>query len=193
MRRTILHSLLLAGLGVSLGACSGDMGKVLGIDKAPPDEFRVVSRAPLSIPPEFGLRPPEPGAQRPQEPSPTQEAETALLGREARQRQAQQLTEERSGKSPGEVALLERADAFGIERDIRRVVNEESAVLASADDGFIDTLLFWRDKEQPGTVVDANQEARRLRENQSLGRSTTEGDTPMIRRKADEPTFRWPF
>ena len=193
MRRAILHSVLLTGLGLGLGECSGDVGKMMGFDKAPPDEFRVVSRAPLSIPPEFGLRPPEPGAPRPQESSPTQEAETALLGREARQRQAQQLTEERSGKSAGEIALLEKADAFGIERDIRRVVNEESAVLASADDGFIDTLLFWREKEQPGTVVDANEEARRLRENQSLGKSATTGDTPMIRRKADEPTFKWPF
>lgn len=193
MRRGRLTTMMLASLTLVLGACSGDVGKVLGFDRDPPDEFQVVSRAPLSVPPSFGLRPPEPGAQRPQEATPQQEAETALLGREVRQRQAQQLVEERAGKSDGEVALLERADAFGIERDIRRVVNEESSVLASADDSFIDNILFWRDPEQPGTIVDASEEARRLRENQSLGRAATEGDTPMIRRKADEPTFRWPF
>ncbi len=32
-----------------------------------PDEFAVESRAPLTIPPEFDLRPPQPGAPRPQE------------------------------------------------------------------------------------------------------------------------------
>ena len=32
-----------------------------------PDEFAVESRAPLTVPPDFDLRPPEPGAPRPQE------------------------------------------------------------------------------------------------------------------------------
>jgi hypothetical protein len=32
-----------------------------------PDEFEVVQRAPLTIPPDFDLRPPKPGSPRPQE------------------------------------------------------------------------------------------------------------------------------
>ncbi len=39
-----------------LGACSG-MKKTLGIEKEAPDEFMVMSRAPLSLPPEYNLRP----------------------------------------------------------------------------------------------------------------------------------------
>ncbi len=37
------------------------------MDRVGPDEFAVESRAPLTIPPEFNLRPPQPGAPRPQE------------------------------------------------------------------------------------------------------------------------------
>jgi hypothetical protein len=37
------------------------------MDQVGPDEFAIESRAPLTIPPEFDLRPPQPGAPRPQE------------------------------------------------------------------------------------------------------------------------------
>ena len=37
------------------------------MDRVGPDEFAVESRAPLTIPPEFDLRPPQPGAPRPQD------------------------------------------------------------------------------------------------------------------------------
>ena len=37
------------------------------MDQVGPDEFAVESRAPLTIPPDFALRPPQPGAPRPQE------------------------------------------------------------------------------------------------------------------------------
>src|SRR5438105_3053280 len=44
-----------------------DMRLALGMDRVGPDEFAVESRAPLTIPPDFDLRPPQPGAARPQE------------------------------------------------------------------------------------------------------------------------------
>jgi hypothetical protein len=49
-----------------LSGCGG-MRAVLGMDQAGPDEFAVESRAPLLIPPDFNLRPPQPGAARPNE------------------------------------------------------------------------------------------------------------------------------
>lgn len=189
-----IRAALLAVSAVGLGACADtSVGEVLGLEKSPPDEFAVVSRAPLSLPPDFGLRPPQPGAARPQDTVPREAAEAALFGREARQRMAERMVLERADKSPGEIALLEQADAFGIEPDIRRIVDEESAVLARADDGFIDALLFWQDAPAPGVIVDAGEETRRLRENQSLGRSPVEGETPMIRRQSEESFINWPF
>jgi hypothetical protein len=52
--------------GILLSGCT-DFKRMVGIEKTPPDEFAVESRAPLTIPPDFNLRPPQPGAARPQE------------------------------------------------------------------------------------------------------------------------------
>jgi len=41
--------------------------KVFSGDKTAPDEFAVYSRPPLSLPPDYKLRPPAPGTVRPQE------------------------------------------------------------------------------------------------------------------------------
>lgn len=55
-------------LAMALGGCS-NWKQTLGIEPISPDEFAVESRAPLTVPPDFSLRPPEPGAPRPQETS----------------------------------------------------------------------------------------------------------------------------
>lgn len=60
-----------------LGGCS-NWKQTLGIEPVSPDEFAVESRAPLTIPPDFNLRPPEPGAARPQETSMANKAQNAI-------------------------------------------------------------------------------------------------------------------
>jgi len=50
------------------------MRLALGMDRVGPDEFAIESRAPLLIPPDFNLRPPQPGAPRPQEPTAAERA-----------------------------------------------------------------------------------------------------------------------
>lgn len=64
--------------GVSLLCGCADMKQMIGMDQAMPDEFAVESRAPLTVPPDFDLRPPEPGAPRPQEKTAEQQAEQAM-------------------------------------------------------------------------------------------------------------------
>src|SRR5579864_6387310 len=63
-------SLLLAGCG--------NLRRVVGLDQVGPDEFAVESRAPLTIPPEYDLRPPQPGAPRPQEASSADKARKVI-------------------------------------------------------------------------------------------------------------------
>src|SRR5271169_5819192 len=77
-------------LGASLLAGCSDLKQMVGIDETMPDEFAVESRAPLTIPPDFNLRPPEPGASRPQEKSAEQ--------------QAQQIIEQAGPGTPGKQA-----------------------------------------------------------------------------------------
>jgi hypothetical protein len=64
--------------GLSLLSACGDFKQLIGMDQAMPDEFAVESRAPLTVPPDFDLRPPEPGAPRPQEKTAEQQAEQAM-------------------------------------------------------------------------------------------------------------------
>jgi len=175
---TIYRAVLAIGLIASLGGCEKTR-EAFGMNKSAPDEFAVVTRAPLSVPPDFGLRPPTPGAKRPQEASTRNEARDILL------RSGGNTAPPPGGKgfSRGEAALLGKAGASNADPAIRQTVSRESSVLVDADDGFIDRLMFWRKDEPPGIVIDADQESRRLRENAALGDAVTKGTTPVIERK----------
>ena len=60
-----------------LGGCSS-IKQMFGMDPQGPDEFAVESRAPLTVPPDFALRPPQPGASRPQEASSQDQARKVM-------------------------------------------------------------------------------------------------------------------
>jgi hypothetical protein len=167
---------LLVALGLS--ACEGgSLRRSLGLDLRGPDEFRVVSRAPLDLPPDFGLRPPQPGAGRPNEPTVREQAKQTVFGANA------PAVKMIAGRTAGESALLRQAGAVELDTSIRDTVNRESAQLAAADRSLTDRLIFWRDPPPPGTVVDPVAEQQRLRENAALGKPATEGETPIIQRK----------
>ena len=71
-------SVIAGAAGLSLLCGCSDFKQMIGLDQPMPDEFAVESRAPLTIPPEFNLRPPEPGAPRPQEKTAQQQAEQIM-------------------------------------------------------------------------------------------------------------------
>lgn len=76
-KRLFLLSVTCLGAGILLSGCAS-FKRDLGISPTAPDEFAVESRAPLTIPPEFDLRPPQPGAPRPQEASAEDKARKAI-------------------------------------------------------------------------------------------------------------------
>lgn len=89
-----------------------------------------------------------------------------------------------SGPSTGEVALARRATAYyGVEPDVRRKVDAESAQLALEQEKFLNKVLFWMEPEPPGKVLDAEAESRRLQENEALGKPANSGEAPIIARK----------
>ena len=184
-------------LALSLTACS-NARKQLGLAKDSPDEFAVVTRAPLSQPPNFKLRPPEPGAQRPQEAAVSVQAREAVFGRDGKREPSDQpplrvasnaplvegaVRQPVSTQTVGEAALMRMTGADLANRQIRQVVDKESAILGDASQTFLDKLLSFREPEAPGTLIDASAEAQRLRENQALGRPVTDGPSPNIERK----------
>lgn len=180
-RPVLAVPILLLALG--LGGCA-ETRRAVGWDKAPPDEFRIMTRAPLSMPPDYGLRPPTPGAPRPQEGLTADQARTAITGGRTAARPGAAAGVAGAGRpSAGEAALLERAGADRADPAIRATVDREARAVADADRSFTDKLIFWREPEPAGTVIDAEREQQRLRENQALGRPANSGDTPIVRRR----------
>ncbi|HEX5264720.1 MAG TPA: DUF3035 domain-containing protein [Phenylobacterium sp.] len=145
VNRVIVASALIAAAG--LAGCQSTRD-ALGMTKVTPDEFRVVTKAPLVVPPDFALRPPAPGKPRPQELQPESAARTALLG--AREGEA---------RSDGEKLLVAKAGAEKADPLIRYVVDDEFGDVAHKDKSFADRVMFWRaDKKATApTAVGADQ------------------------------------
>ena len=158
-----------------LAGCSGDqLTRSFGLTRDAPDEYTVTTRAPLSMPPDYNLRPPSPGAPRPQEQSEQKQAEEALVPQLA-------LGGPTGSESPGQLALMQQAGPAA-PADIRRKVDQD-ARNAAADEGFIDKLLYWRKPDTQHAEVDPTREAQRLRENAALGEGPNVGETPIIQPK----------
>jgi hypothetical protein len=156
-----LSLLVLASL--PLGGCSG-INRALGIEKVVPDEFAVVSRAPLAIPPDYTLRPPRPGAAPTQELSPTESARQTIF--KAASEQPAVTGQGNDRRSTGESELLRAAGAGSASGDIRQTLAKETQNPGAVDQSFVDRLLFWRGGDPAPAkdqVIDPNAEAQRLK------------------------------
>lgn len=147
--------LLLLLAVVALAGCDATVQETLGLGKRQPDEFQIVRRQPLIVPPDSTLRPPRPGEPGPLDVSTSAQARELLTGTASRA----------SGESVGERALLTRLDG-PVDPDIRRKLLEENTELARIDDSRFLIILDWqRRRMQPrGEPIDATTEAARLRE-----------------------------
>ena len=160
--RSVAVLTLAASAALAVSAC-GSLKQGIGLTKVVPDEFVTVSTAPLSVPPEYGLRPPAPGQPRPQELAPESAARQILLG----QRQAVTRT-------PGEQVLVAQAGAEQADPLARYVIDDEFGDIAHKDESFANRLMFWRKDDastqaptvrqtsEGQTTIDATTEAARL-------------------------------
>jgi hypothetical protein len=90
--------LVLAGASLLLAGC-GSSGL---FNRDRPDEFAVQRQAPLVVPPDFSLTPPQPGAPRPAEQSAQDQAQEALFGAPAPRSDVEKNTISRAGNAaPG--------------------------------------------------------------------------------------------
>ena len=138
-RSVLMGAALLAAVGLT--GCNS-ASRALGMTKVTPDEFRVVTKAPLVVPPDYSLRPPMPGQPRPQELQPESAARAALLGER-----------DTEARSEGEKLLVTKAGADKADPLIRYVVDDEFGSVAHKDKSFSDWVIFWR-KGQPAVGPD---------------------------------------
>jgi hypothetical protein len=165
-----------------LGGCTS-VRETLGLEQEPPDEFQVTVRAPLSMPDDFGLRAPRPGATPVQEESLRDRTRQIVLDTsgEKKARLAKEL--DIKGMTQAEAALLRKIGANEVDPNIRQVVERETTALEIEGKSFVEGLMFWKKKEAPAKVVDPVAERRRIQGNVALGKDATVGLTPEIERK----------
>lgn len=138
---------LVMGLAVITAGCGSSK---LGANRNAPDEFAIVTKAPLTVPPDFALRPPKPGEARPEALSTSDRTRELLIG-------------DASSNPPsnGELALLQTLGAQDIDKNIRAILAAENGGRMDKDDSLTNQLIFWNfngneidDSEAPLRVED---------------------------------------
>lgn len=175
-----LPALLAAAL--MLSACSS-VKKELGVGRNSPDEFTVVKRAPLTLPPDYEVRPPmDPNAPPPPQQSATVQAKQEILGKESGSPAVADKAEQ---------AFLARAGAEGAKADIRKTIDEENGYISLKNKPVAEKLIFWNDEDgaeasadhMPSSVVDPVKEKERLEKNKEEGVPVNTGTVPVIEKK----------
>ncbi len=160
-------SLLMLAAGAALAAttaCSSTGSSGSGT----PDEFRVVTKAPLSTPPEYSLRPPPAGTTTPTEVEAARTGVTTAFG-----------TTFGQNASASEKALVAAAGANAANPAVRAQVDYEETKSIRKSPSISDRILFWR-KDKPEDAA-------------SAATDNATGDQPVtIERSSGGPRIRLP-
>lgn len=171
--RRIISVFSVCAAALMLAGC-GNAKEELGLARKPPDEFAVVKRAPLAMPPDYTLRPPQPGAPRPQEADIQEEARTVVFGASEKQ--------EKPEPTDAESFILQQTGGDQADPSVRQAVDKETAEIEPKKKPVAERLLGWTGYgdggEADASVVDSAAEAERLRKNIEEGNPVTEGETP---------------
>lgn len=179
-------------LPLVLTACSGgEMRQTLGLDRKAPDEFVVYARPPLSVPPEFDLKPPRPGEEGPHSVSTEAQARKALLGTQAKPSSLDGMDAdpavatavvpvlEADAPSAAQSSFLKKAGAEKADPNIRADLRQD--VIAAPEKKKKAQSLYEElvEDEKTEPVIDAKKEAERLRRNKDEGKPANDGEVPV--------------
>jgi len=159
---SVMVWLVLAGCVTGLVGCS-DFNKAIGKQKSAPDEFEVVVRPPLSLPPQFAVRP-----------SDDTVSQTAASTSSANA-QASSLLKSRNTDASGYNQVF-NLDA--IEEDIRVKVDEETVGIQT--ERRLPLQIIFGGVPNVGPVLNQMEEDARIRRNKLQNKPITEGKTPAI-------------
>ena len=181
------RSILFVACMAALTGCGGDIRDTLGLGKDAPDEFVVVSRPPLVVPPDFELKPPSAEAV-PLSPTTEMEAQKTLFGESMAKPTLQSsrlpsstavmpVETQNITASGATASFLNKAGADQASPDIRQQLGADakSPIPAKAAGSLYEEVIG---KEKSDAVVDSAKETKRLKDNKQTGKAVTEGDTP---------------
>ena len=193
--------LLLLSLPFYLAACGGsDVKETLGIGPKAPDEFRVVARPPLSVPPEFDLRPPSDGEEMLSGTPASDKAKTLVIGPDGSTTvtlpvagdpvmgSADTAIAPVTASAPASNAdeqFLQNVGSKAANPSIRETLHQDNQVVVKKQEenesGWFSSI--WSPPKPKEPIVDAKGESDRIKENKAEGKAVTEGDTPVKKGK----------
>ncbi|MEE9273318.1 MAG: DUF3035 domain-containing protein [Robiginitomaculum sp.] len=159
-----------AAVSALLATGCSSAGKVLGMRRNSPNEFNILTKPPLVVPPEYNLRPPKPGELNVEEKYATVAARKALLGEI-----------DPAAPSQGEVVLMAKAGGSKADPAVRAIIDGQNSIERKSR-GFADRVLFWKNGKAiapDGTPLDPDQEVRR----QKAVQAATGGNKVKIGRR----------
>lgn len=187
-----------AATALLLAGCSGGSVKeTLGLETQAPDEFKVVSRPPLSVPPQFNLVPPTIGEGNSNRLATDKQAESLLTGKPLATGEtfvltgdkAQPAAKQSSGpmldnaSGSAESQFLRNAGAENADPSVRKILVEEKIMKQEKRDE-ASWWEFWdKSSDKKDTLVNAKGEAERIKQTQDAGKPVTEGETPVVKPK----------
>lgn len=194
-----IRFLLAFSLCIMLAACNGnDVRHSLGMERNQPDEFQVVSRPPLSVPPVYYLRPPAEDETVQTAPASDQAKSLVLKGQELppsvpgasdpnyhNVQTAVTPVGESSLETTGDESFLRKAKTDSAQKDIRKTLNDENRPIIAEEKrekGFLEKLHLKDDSEP---VVDAKKEQERILINKEEGKPANDGEVQVIDSKKD--------
>jgi hypothetical protein len=121
-----------------------------GAAKLAPDEFTVLTKAPLVLPPDYNLRPPQPGIASRNEPDADESGRAALF----QQTPAEAAAALGTAYSDGEKLLLAKSNALTVDPNVRHNVTSD---VGQEDQGpaFAQRVLYSGAGAAPVTVAPA--------------------------------------
>lgn len=195
---TIRLSLIAAGAVALLSACTeGQSARdILGMARKNPDEFRVVSRPPLSVPPDFTLRPPSNSDDLTGLPAADTAARAAVTGRQEGEiiGSARMMGEAESAVgivksydlgSSADTSFLANIGAEKADATIREKLNDEAAAEMQNTEEKGESTFGWLqpEKNESEVILDAEAEKARIAKNKAEGKNLNEGEVPVIEPK----------
>jgi len=167
--RLVIAITALSGFAVS--GCTST-SKALGLKKEAPNEFNILTKAPLVVPPEYNLRPPATGESSAENNYSQKSAREALIG-----------DIDEAEPTRGEIVLMSKAGVGRADQEIRLVIDGQNSVERKSD-AFSDRVMFWKDGKivtPDGSPINAEDEARRIKASEA---ATGGGEVQITRRPA---------
>jgi hypothetical protein len=210
MKLAKLSILLASTTLLTVSGCSGGIKENLGITRRSPDEFKVVSRPLLSVPPQFNLRPPSNSAESPIIVPADKQAKSIITGtavssdsnsfdlKEAVDTtvipvETISLTPEKSKKSgknevvtktPSNASFMQNIGAEKADPKVREnLVEQQIAVQEKKEESSWWNVFSSEKPEAKEPLVNAKGEVERIKTNKATNKPVTEGKTPEVKDK----------